>query len=87
MRSGSRSELMEGSSDFAKAGDPSLGATSGRKTVMLECISELQNIANDMNADASAELLKSVEQRLREERFHVVVLGDSSEGNPPLSMR
>ena len=47
-------------------------------------MSELQNIASELNSGVSAGFLSSLERKLSEERFNVVVLGGFKRGKSTL---
>lgn len=75
---------MEGESGTTKAADSSLDEFSSQKAFMLQCMSDLQNIASEVNSGVSADFLSSMERKLSEERFNVVVLGGFKRGKSTL---
>jgi len=51
---------------------------------MLQCMSNLRNIASELNPGVSADFLSTLERKLSGERFDVVVLGGFKRGKSTL---
>jgi ribosome biogenesis GTPase A len=75
---------MEEGSGAAKTADCSLDEFSNQKAFMLQCMSNLRNIASELNPGVSADFLSSLERKLSGERFDVVVLGGFKRGKSTL---
>ncbi|MEM4265398.1 MAG: dynamin family protein, partial [Thermoplasmata archaeon] len=61
-----------------------LGEFSGRKLHLLRSASELRDIADRLNSKASASLIADLREKLREEKFNIVVLGGFKRGKSTL---